>query len=231
MNPDAPEVIVGEQETAVTPATLTIPDPVYSLTSAAPPTSKAKRVNYPFVPHKKTPYLARRGKPNPRSKADGTPGEPVPFGSWYVYKTMDGVFHRFSLETEVYEEAKQKYDKWLANLNTTVPTEGSLSSLVPEFVERRQNFRKGEASREALHVAVNRLLEWCPFMKVPYKELTNAMILAEWNALSQPGFEVAPEWRGDLPCAFQRQYPCPLSLDSSQPGQNGSEEAVHSPRP
>ena len=192
MNPNLLEAPAGAQGSTEAPATITIPDAVDSLVSTPPPTLKVKRVHCPFVLHKKTPYLARRGKPNSRCKADGTPGDPVPFGSWYVYKTIGGVFYRFSLETEVYDEAKQKYDKWLANLNTTIPTEGSLSSLVSDFLQRRQNVRKGKASKEALDDAVNRLLEWCAFMKVPYKELNNAMILAEWNALSQPGSRPLP---------------------------------------
>jgi hypothetical protein len=148
---------------------------------------KPKRQNYPFVHHKKTPYLARRGKPSPNTKKDGQAGEPMPFGSWYVYKTIDGVDYRFSLETEVYEEAKAKYDHWLENLNIITPTEGSLSSLLPEILQRRKATCKGKRSMVPIMNAANRLQRGCPFMKVGWKDLNNSMIFSEWNEFVNSG--------------------------------------------
>lgn len=159
-----------------------------TLLTAEKPTSKREQL--PFVPHKKTPWLVRRGKPNPEAKANGSPGDPIPFGSWYVSKTVDGKFYRFSLATEVYAEALTKYDEWYANRKTTVPSEGNLASLHDEFILRRKGKRKDMRSLEE---RFRRLVDWCPFMCAPYRKLTNIVILEQWNALSEPATRTTPD--------------------------------------
>jgi hypothetical protein len=177
MNPQKPEDTNAESPEITT---VVLPTPAELLDRIIEPKQKPKRENYPFITHKKTPYLARRGKPNPVRKEDGSPGDPIPFGNWYVYQTLDGVDHRFSLKTEIYEEAKVRYHNWRNKVQQIQPTEGSLSSLLPEIVIRLKATRKAKGSMVPVNNAVARLLKYCPFMKVPWKHLTNTMILTEW---------------------------------------------------
>jgi len=177
--------------TSLASAEVLIPSPAeMALLKLLPPQPKAKRANYEFVNHKKTPYLARRGKPNPMKKKDGSPGDPIPFGNWYVYKTIDGEDHRFSLRTPVYEEARRKYDIWLGGLNKITAKAGSLSSLVPKIIERRKSTRKGHASMVPVLNAQARLMKGCPFMKVPFHDLTNDMVFTQWNEFIETGCQL-----------------------------------------
>ena len=150
---------------------------------------KPKRKSYPFVQHAKTPYLARRGKPNPNGKKDGAPGTPIPFGSWYVYQTIDGVDYRFSLETEVYVEAKGKYANWRETLNKVTTTAGSLSSLLQDILNRRKATCKGRQSVVTVTNSAKRLLRGCPFMTTDWAALDNSTILTEWSTYVDSGHQ------------------------------------------
>jgi hypothetical protein len=171
-SPECEKESTLQNENSVPPSVATVCEP--------------KRVNYPFVQHKKTPYLARRAKPNPEKK-DGCAGLPIPFGSWYVYQTIDGKDYRFSLRTEVHEEAKQKYHNWLSKLQHVSATKGSLSSLLPGIIQRRKATHKSEGSLGPLLNAQKRLLRGCPFMKTEYSDLTNLVVLEQWNEFVATG--------------------------------------------
>jgi hypothetical protein len=148
---------------------------------------KLKRNDGLYIFHKKTPYLARRSKPNPTAKADGTPGAPIPFGNWYVYQTIDGKDYRFSLRTEVYDEAKEKYNDWLKTL-TVIPAEGgTLSALLPYLIKRSNKARSTDKSRAAFTYAATRLCRGCPFMFKQVKDLTDKMVGDEWDAYVDTG--------------------------------------------
>ena len=58
-----------------TTSTSLIPEDLLELPDISKLENKPKRRAFPFVQHKKTLYLARRGKPNPTNKKDGYPPE------------------------------------------------------------------------------------------------------------------------------------------------------------
>ena len=135
--------------------------------------SKKKRTRQVFKKHKKVPALARIG---------GT-------GNWYVYTTLNKKDYRFSLKTELFSEAKDKYLCWFANLGTATPSQiRCLVDLIPEFKAKKQATTKKASTLKAYLKSCDRLERWCPLiMTTPYDKLTNLDILNEWNTLEEPG--------------------------------------------
>ncbi len=146
-----------------------------------------------FFPEERTaPYLARRGRPNPKKKKDGTPGDLIPVGNWYIYQTIGKTHHRHSLKTANFEEAKKLYANWLVKRENLVPSKGSLSSLLRELgIRQKKSLKKG--SKRTAAGTIKLVMTWLSFMKLPYSKLKNLPMLEEWNTLSEPATKTLPD--------------------------------------